>query len=229
MRKIQLAKKRERWGLTLIGKALVLLVFALLLIVFVRNIVPFLSVENTIDAKIMVVEGYVPDYAYPGIIDIFHEKGYKLIVTAGTSFDQGHYIAGVKTAAGLIRNSLINLGLDSSRVVAVPVPPEVFKDRTWHSALYSYHYIRKHYPEAKRVNIVSTGVHSRRSKVLFDMVYEPEIELGNIVVHQPSVPERGWYKSSRGFKTVVNETISYFYVKFFFWPEQNTEITEPKL
>jgi hypothetical protein len=83
-------------------------------------------------------------------------------------------------------------------------------------------------PDTKTANIVSTGVHSRRSKYLFDLVFEPEIELGNIVIDQPSVPKRGWYKSSRGFKTVLNETISYFYVKFFFWPGENVNPDEPK-
>ncbi len=228
MKQIQLANKRERWGLTVYGKALVFLVVVLLVIGFVGNIVPFLSAEKTIDAKILIIEGYVPDYAYPGIIELFQQKNYELIVTSGTSFDQGHYIAGVKTAADLIRNSLINLGFDSSKVIAVPVPPEIYKDRTWHSALYSFNYIKANYPETKKANIVSTGVHSRRSKYLFDMVFEPEIELGNIVIDQPSVPKRGWYKSSRGFKTVLNESISYLYVKLFFWPEQNNEPTEPK-
>lgn len=228
MRKIQLANKRERWGLTIYGKTLVLLIVVLLVAGFVRNIVPFLSAEKTIDAKILIVEGYVPDYAYPGIIELFHKNNYEMIVTSGTSFDQGHYIAGVKTAADLIRNSLINLGFDSSKVVAVPVPPEIFKDRTWHSAFYAYNYLRHNHPEVTKANIVSTGVHSRRSKYLFDMVFEPEIELGNIVIDQPSVPKRGWYKSSRGFKTVLNESISYLYVKLFFWPEQNYKPTEPK-
>lgn len=227
MKRFQLANKRVRWGLTVYGKTLLLLIFVVLIIAVVRGIVPFLSAEKTIDAKIMVVEGYVPDYAYPGLIQLFYEKDYELIVTSGTSFDQGHYIAGVKTAADLIRNSLINLGFDSTKVVAVPVPPHIYKDRTWHSALYSFKYIRENYPNVKQANIVSTGVHSRRSKYLFDMVFEPEIELGNIVIDQPSVPKRGWYKSSRGFKTVLNETISFLYAKLFFWPKQNYESTEP--
>ncbi len=228
MKRFKLASRRERWGLTIYGWLLILMLLVLIFWGFVRFIVPFLSVEETMDAKIMVVEGYVPDYAYPGIIRIFREEDYEFIVTSGTSFDQGFYIAGVKTAADLIRNSLLKLGFDSTKVVAVPVPPEVYKDRTWHSALYTFNYLREHFPDVKKVNIVSLGPHARRSKYLFEMVYEPEIELGNIVIPHVSVRANDWYTSSRGFRTVLNESIAYLYARLFFRPDKSKDSSEPK-
>jgi len=228
MKRIQLANKCERWGLTIYGWLLVFVFSILLIFGFVKTIVPFLSAEETVDARIMVVEGYVPDYAYPDIIRIFYEDDYELIIASGTSFDQGFYIAGMKTAAELIRNSLINLGFDSTKVVAVPVPPDVYKDRTWHSAWYTFNYIRESLPDVESVNIVSLGPHARRSKYLFEMVYEPEIRLGNIVMPHHSVKSGDWYKSSRGFRTVINETIAYLYVKLFFSPDISKDSSEPK-
>lgn len=221
MKRFALASKRERWGLTIYGRLLTLVIIAIIMLIFVKNIVGFLSAEKTIDAKIMIIEGYMPDYAFDEIIKTFNKNNYDLIITSGTTFDQGFYISGVKTAADLIRNSLLELGFDSSKVVAVPVPAKVYKDRTYHSALYSYRYIREHLPGVKSVNIVSLGPHAARSKYLFDLVFEPDIEVGNIVIPHVSISANNWYKSSRGFKTVLDETTSYFYVKFFFWPDKD--------
>lgn len=220
MKRIRLASKRERWGLTIYGWLLIMVTIVAIVVTYVKTIVPFLSVEDTIDAEVLVVEGYIPDYSYPDIIRIFHKNHYELIVTSGVSFDQGFYISGVKSSAELIRKSLIRLGFDSTKVVAVPVPPDVYKDRTWHSAFYSYHYLRKNHPEVHSINIVSLGPHSRRSKYLFEMVYEPEIRVGNIVMPHHSITANDWYKSSRGFKSVLDETISYIYAKLFFWPDK---------
>lgn len=228
MKRIQLANRRERWGLTLYGWLVIFVLLILLVIVYTKTIVPFLSAEEPIDARILLVEGYMPDYAYSDIIRIFNDGDYELIISSGTSFDQGFYISGLQTTADLIRNSLISLGFDSTKVVAVSAPPEVYKDRTWHSAYYAFGYIRNNLPGVESVNIVSLGPHARRSKYLFEMVFEPDIRLGNIVIPHNSVKVNDWYKSSRGFRTVLNETIAYFYVKLFFSPQQHYEVTEPK-
>lgn len=220
MRSFKLANKRERWGLTIYGWLFVFTLFTIAFLVYVKGIVAFLSAEDTIDAKIMVIEGYIPDYAYDEIIKSFNENNYEMIVTSGATFDQGFYLSGINTSAGLIRNSLLELGFDSAKVVAVPVPANVYKDRTYHSAIYSHKYIREHFPDVKSVNIVSLGPHATRSLYLFRMVYEPEIQVGNIVIPHISISTNNWYKSSRGFKGVMDETTSYFYVRFFFWPDK---------
>jgi hypothetical protein len=219
MKRIQLVSKRQRWGLTWYGRLLILLLLAISLQLFTKNIVGFLSSEAPVDAKIMVIEGYVPDFAFPKIIQVFEDEEYDLIVTSGTIYDQGFYLSNIHSSAELIEQSLIALGFDASKVVAIPVDPPVLKDRTYHSAKFSYNYIKAHYPETQSVNLVSLGAHSRRSRLLFKMVYEPDIQLGNIVVHYPTVTKDNWYKSSRGFRTVLNECLAYGYVLLFFSPE----------
>ena len=104
MKSIKLASKRERWGLTIYGRLLIVILIALAFLIYVKGVVGFLSAEDTIDAKIMIIEGYMPDYAYYDIIKTFNEKNYDLIISTGTTFDQGFYLSGINTAAGLIRN-----------------------------------------------------------------------------------------------------------------------------
>jgi hypothetical protein len=166
----------------------------------------------------MVVEGYVPDYAYPVIIETFHREKYDLIITTGTTYDQGFYISGIETAAELIALSLIELGFDSTKIRMVPVPPGTHVNRTYNSAVVTFRYLQQFHPETKAINIVSLGVHARRSIYLFKEVYEPTIEVGNIVIPHVAVNRLDWFKTSRGFRSVIDETIAYFYVRLFFWP-----------
>ncbi len=221
MKRVKLLNKRKRNGLSIYGWLLVVALMVALGIIGVRNAVSFLSAENTLAAKVMVVEGYIPDYAYREILDRFHKENYSLIVATGTTYDQGFYITNIKSSAELIGNSLLYLGFDSTKLAVVAVSEDVQVDRTYHSALVTRNYLRAHHPEIVKINVVSLGPHARRSLYLFEMAYEPEIEVGNIVIPQIGVDEKDWYKTSRGFRTVLDEGIAWLYVKLAFWPDTN--------
>jgi len=226
--KIRLTVKKEcrRWTIWswMIFVSIVIIVSVLI----VSNIVPFLSKETKLDAKIMVLEGYVPDYAYETVIEIFYRENYELIIATGTSYDQGFYISGIETAAELIALSLRNLGFDTTKVRMVPVPSGTHVNRTYNSALVTFNFLRNYYPETKSINIVSQGVHSRRSLYLFKKVYEPQIMVGNIVIPDIAYTKRDWYKTSRGFRNVTNEAIAYIFVKLFFWPAKQENLPGTK-
>lgn len=215
---IKLKKKTECTRWTWFSWVLFITTILLVFTVFIRNIVPFLSREEQQDAVIMVVEGYIPDYAYPEIIETFYRDNYDLIITTGTTYDQGFYISDIETAAELIALSLRALGFDTTKIRMVPVPPGTHVNRTYNSAAVTYRYIQQNIPQTKAINIISLGVHARRSLYLFEKVYEPQIEVGNIVIPHVAVNRLDWYKSSRGFRSVINEMIAYVYVRFFFWP-----------
>lgn len=218
MARIRLADKRIRWGLTLWGWMTLLVIMVLTGFVFVKTIVPFLSVEETIDSDVMIVEGYVAEYSYEHIISTFKEKNYRLLIASGTSYEQGFIISGFKTSADLIGQTLLLMGFDSTKLAIVPLSPKIQRDRTYNAALVVKKYLQENHPEIKKVNIISQSVHARRSLRLFRQAMGDEIEVGNVVIPSDFFNEDDWYKSSRGFRAVTNEAIAYFYVLFFFHP-----------
>ena len=218
MAKIRLADKRVRWGLTSWGWLTLLLLVTASVIIFLKTIVPFLCIERTIDADVMIVEGYVPEYSYKKIMNIFDENNYTLLVASGTSYEQGFIISGYNTAADLIGATLLSMGFDSTRLAIVPLSPEIQIDRTYNSALVVKKYLLENHPEVKRVNVISQSVHARRSLRLYRQAMGDEIEVGNIVVPADYFDAGNWYKNSRGFRAVTNEAVAYFYVLFFFHP-----------
>jgi uncharacterized SAM-binding protein YcdF (DUF218 family) len=159
--------KRERWGLTWAGRILLLAILILSVFILGKTAVPFLSHQDTILSKVLIIEGYVEDYAYPEIIRKIEAMDPEIIITTGTSFNQGFYISGIPSSAYLIAHSLFVLGVDSNLIHIVPVQPDVLVNRTYNSALVSKKYLMANFPEVKSVNVISTSVHSRRSLYLF--------------------------------------------------------------
>ncbi len=219
-----LISKRERWGPTWIGCVFMLFLVLTSSYALFKNIVPFLTRERTIHAKVLVIEGYLEDYAYQPIISLIKDIQPEMIITTGTSFDQGFYLTGIPSAAHLVGNSLIALGIDSTLVHIVPVNPDVVVNRTYTSALVSKNYIKKNFPGVKQINLVSTSIHSRRSHYLFKMVFEPGIQVGNIVISSNYLRNDNWYKTSRGFRAVLSETLAWLYVRLFFKPDVKKDI-----
>jgi hypothetical protein len=220
MKPIKLANKRERWGLTGWGWLAVLLLLTVWIWVTARNIVPFLSKEETIAARVMVLEGYVPDYAFPEIIRIFTEDNYEFLIATGTSYDQGFYISGVRSSAELIGKSLKNIGFDTTKMAVVPASSDVYRDRTFYTGQAVKTYLQKYRPEVKSINLVSVGVHARRSHYLYKLAIGSELKVGNIVIPDKNFNKKNWYKSSVGFRTVIFEMIGYLYIHWIFAPEK---------
>lgn len=220
MKPIKLASKRERWGLTGLGWLVVIIFFAVGIWLTGRNIVPFLSKEETIAARVMVLEGYVPDYAFGEIIRIFEEDHYELLIATGTVYDQGFYISGINSSAELIGKSLKNIGFDTTKMAIVPASSDIYRDRTFYTGQAVKTYLQKYHPEVNSINLVSVGVHARRSHYLYKLAVGNDIEVGNIVIPDRKFDEKYWYKSSVGFRTVIFETIGYLYIKMIFAPER---------
>ncbi len=218
MRRIGFIKKKNCYRLTLWGWAIIILVVMAMAFAFVRGIVPFLSSQHPAEARVMVVEGYLPDRSFEKVMGLFEEGNYDLLITTGPQFEQGFYATGILSSAGLVGKSLLAMGFDSTRLAIVPLPGYIYRDRTYHSAVFCKAYLQQHHPDVRHINLVSQSVHARRSRYLYRKAFGPQYEVGNIVIPTESINPTDWYKSSRGFRTVIDETIAYLYVILFFGP-----------
>ena len=81
--KRKIINKRERYGLTKLGWIIFLLIVIFSFIICIHSLHPFLALSARIDGDIMVVEGWLPDYALQKAVDDFQHGSYKLLVTTG--------------------------------------------------------------------------------------------------------------------------------------------------
>src|SRR5437016_14503844 len=75
--------RRERWGLSWRGWLIAFLVSVIAARLVLQNIQPFLAVTHRVDANVLVVEGWVHEYAIRVGVQEFMAGSYPRIFTTG--------------------------------------------------------------------------------------------------------------------------------------------------
>jgi hypothetical protein len=187
-----------------------------LLLALGNRVYSFLALVDPVEnADILVMEGWIPDYAVEETLAMFRDGGYEWLCTTGIEIEVGKYFTDAVSYAGLGGATLLDLGMDADRLI-IAHGPEVYRDRTWHSAVALKTELEKRgmLERVQALNLVSFGTHARRSRNVFRAVFGPEIEVGVV-----SIPTRGydpdkWYGYSGGVKAVITELISLAYEWF---------------
>jgi hypothetical protein len=180
------------------------------------HIQPFLAPTSPIKADILVVEGWIPDYALKNAIAEFKTGGYQKLVTTGVPVELGYYLIQYKNLAELAAATLIALGFDQDKLVAVPAP-EVIRDRTVASAVALRQWIADSDLKVESINLYTFDVHARRSWLIFKQALAPEIKVGVIVVENQKYDPKQWWIYSEGVRRIISETIAYIYARFVNW------------
>jgi len=214
--KISLIRRREMWAITWEGWVTAIAGLIITMLLIITNIHPFLAVNAPIKADILVVEGWLPDYAVESAIAEFKKGGYRQLITTGLPVGKGYYLAEYKNYAELTAATCIALGFDKDKVVAVPAP-SVVKHRTAASAIALREWLAASSIKVDSINLYSFGTHARRSWMVFKEVMKPEIEVGIIAAEPQDYNPQEWWKSSEGFRTVTGEIIAYIYARFVDW------------
>jgi len=209
----KLYKKKECIRLSWFSILLILLMLFLFFRVIGSSLYNFLSPIKETTTKILVVEGWIDDFSIEQAYKIFQEGDYELIITTGGPLEIGYLATRFVTAAELGKTTFLILGMDSTKIVSV-ASKRVLTERTFHSALTLKEWFLEYRPDIKSFNLISLGPHSRRSWYLFQKAM-PDKEIGVIALGDQRFDPQKWWKSSKGTRTVLAETIGIFYVFFF--------------
>lgn len=210
-----LVRRRERWSPTLAGWAVLVVALVGLALWGRSSIHTFLAPTEPINADVLVVEGWLPDYALEGVITEFRSRPYHCLITTGGPIDVGEAFAHYKTYAALSAATLSRLGLDSTKIVAVP-SPRLEVNRTFASALSLKRWLKISGARIQSLNLYSLGVHTRRSRLLFQIALGNSIPIGSIAATDFSYDARRWWQYSSGVEAVFFESVGYLYVKTLF-------------
>ncbi len=210
---IRLRHRHQKWMLTARGW-LVAITFALSLIIsIITHIHPFLAVNSPLKADVLVVEGWLPDYALKDAIAEFQSGAYHKIITTGGPLPIGFYLAEYNNFADLSAATLKKLGLEEEKLIAVPAP-DVMKKRTYASAVALRQWLSSSDLKVEAINLYTLDVHARRSWLIFKKVLAPKIKTGVIAIKSRDYEPKNWWSSSAGVRAVIFETIAYIYARF---------------
>ncbi len=188
------------------------------LVVFgVRGAYSFLAVSDPVDNGALVVEGWLPDYAFQEAIKEFRKGYHSQIFVTGGPLENGAPLSEYRTFAELGAATLLRLGGGTNAVQAVPAP-RVQLDRTYASAVALKNWLDSHAITETNFNVISLGPHSRRSRLLFEKALGKNYNVGVIAVGNQEYDTNHWWESSSGVRTMMDESIAYLYVRLSFRP-----------
>lgn len=215
-----LLDRKERWSLSWRGR--LILASALLLVgaLVLKGVYPFLATTHRVNANILVVEGWIHEYAIRVALKEFQSNHYARIFTTGGPVEgTGGYINDYCTSASVGADLLRKNGLANGSVQMVP-SRVMDRDRTYGSAVALRNWLRDQNMAVSSIDVVTEDVHARRTRVLFEKALGNNVTVGIIAVPNPDYDWRRWWWYSEGVKAVGSEALAYIYTRFLFYPSE---------
>jgi hypothetical protein len=208
--------RRERWGLSLRGKLIFLALLTGLALVAGWRSHRFLALTRPVPSDVLIIEGWIPDYALDEAVEHYRGAGYAKLLTCGGITKDGWHSVPKYTAAEWAESRLRRRGI-TNNLFAVPCRVER-ADRTYHSALAVKGWFATNGPPPQAVNIITLGPHARRTRLLFQKALGDQVQIGIIALESRDYDPGHWWRSSDGVRQVVGEMLAYLYARFFFFP-----------
>ena len=214
---VRLTTIRKCRVLTPIGWVVLSMGFGLVMVSVILFVHPFLAPTKPIHGDILVVEGWLPDYALEKVKELFQQGSYQLLVTTGAKVRVGYHLSEYKTWAELAASRLKNLDFPEDKMMTAPAHKNIKRDRTYHSILAVQRRLNKEGFNEASIDIVSLGAHARRSWFLSEKIFS-SVNVGVIAISPNEYDVSRWWLSSRGVRNVLSELIAYLYARFIFSP-----------
>jgi uncharacterized SAM-binding protein YcdF (DUF218 family) len=219
-----LFNRKERWALSQRGRLILASALLLIGVLLLKGVYPFLATTHRVDADVLVVEGWVHDYAVQAAVNEFRSGSYRRVfTTGGPVVGIGRYINDFQTSASVGADLLKNAGVPPEVVHMVP-SHTIDRDRTYSSAIALRDWIQEHQPFLRRINVVTETTHARRTRLLFQKALGKNVQVGIIAAPNPDYNNERWWWYSEGVKDVGSETLAYLYARLFFHPPESCTI-----
>jgi uncharacterized SAM-binding protein YcdF (DUF218 family) len=218
-----LLNRKERWALSWRGWLVLALALLLVGALCIKNVYPFLAITHRVNANILVVEGWIHEYAIRAAVKEFQSNHYqRVFTTGGPVVGSGGYINDFHTSASVGADLLRKNGLANGSVQMVP-SRMMGRDRTYGSAVALRTWFRDHNMAVPGINIVTEDLHARRSRLLFQKAFGKDVQVGIIAVANVDYPANRWWHYSEGLKDVVSEFAAYLYARLLFFSPEPTD------
>jgi DUF218 domain len=210
--------RRERWGLSWRGWLLITAVGLVGTYLAFLNVHPFLAVTHRVNTNILVVEGWMQQYAIRAGAEEFKSGSYeRVFTTGGPQSGEARYTNDYNTAASVGAEILKKFGVPDDHVQMVP-SRVIVRERTYSSAVALRDWFREHGVSVHSMNVVTEDAHARRTQFLYQKAFGKNVLVGVIAVQNPDYDPRNWWRYSAGVREVIGESIAYIYARFFFYP-----------
>lgn len=214
-----LFRRRSIWLPTVRGWLAALALALALAWIVLHHVHDFLAPDEPVAAELLVVEGWMAPEELREAVQLVRSEGYRRVVTTGGPLQGWGERLAAPDYASLARQFLIEQGLEPDTVIAVPAPASA-QSRTYLSAVMVREWARAQVPPPRELDVLSVGVHSRRTWRMYELALGDSIEVGIRSAEPTEYEAREWWRSSYGGKVVVGECLSWVWSVLFFHPPE---------
>ncbi len=216
--------RRERWSLSWRGRLILAFAVVLISVLVLRSVYPFLAVTHRVNAHVLVVEGWIHEYAIRAALKEFQTNQYQQVfTTGGPVVGTGGYINDFCTSASVGADLLRKNGFPNGSVQMVP-SRVMDRDRTYGSAVALRNWFHDHDMAVSGIDVVTEDVHARRTRLLFQKALGDKVAVGVIAIPNPDYDARRWWRYSEGLKDVLSEAVTYVYARLLFYPSEPVRV-----
>ena len=208
-----LFRRRQIWLPTWQGALLLVVVVAAASLIALRHLASYLATNDPVAARdgrgasTLIVEGWLEEDGLDAAIAVIASGRYQRVIASGGPIDGWRESRSWPTYAERAADYLRRHGVDSIPVVAVAAP-EVAQDRTYVSAVVVREWLRRQGGTIDAIDLFSGSVHARRSRLVFQMAFGPEVDVGIFAAAPGRYALERWWTTSEGVKAVLGEAIS---------------------
>ena len=216
--------RKERWGFSWRGRLILALLGFSTAVLLLLNVQPFLAETHRVNTNVLVVEGWIHEYAIRAAVEEFRRGSYQRVFTTGGPVTGiGHYVNDYQTSASVGADLLKNAGVPPEFVQMVP-SRVMDRDRTYGSAVALREWLHEHNMPVHSINVLTEDSHARRTRLLFKKALGKNLTVGIIAVPNTDYDARRWWRYSEGVKDVGSEAFAYIYARFFFYPSEPSNV-----
>lgn len=217
MKHITLFRPRQIWMPTIFGWSFLLVAILVMCLFTMRNIYSFLAPNEPLGARILVVEGWLAPKELDQAIDTFKKGGYELIVTTGGPISGWPELPTHSNYAKVAADYLAQHGVARNLIIFVPTPSSA-QERTFLSAVVLRDSAHQLGMKFDAIDLFSSGAHSRRSRLLFQMAFGQKVSIGVLTARPAEYDPKVWWRTSSGVESIVYQSLGLLWVKCCFWP-----------
>jgi hypothetical protein len=201
---------------TLVGWLLMLLVIGLIIGLLLRNMAVFLTVNEPVGAEYLVIEGWMDKAELDQGLAYFAANDFKkLVIVGGPISNDFHGID--SNYAQRAADYLQQRGLSKEKMAIVTTPYSA-QARTFLNAVMVREWLKQQGIAITRLDVFSSGVHTRRSRDLYRLAFGERVSIGVIASRPRDFDPARWWRTSDSGKSVAVEFAAWFLVKCCFHP-----------
>ena len=198
-------QRRATWSPRFLGRLciVVLLVSPVIWLWFCGE--AFFSLTRRLPAEILIVEGWIGSDGIRAAAAEFERGGYQYILATGGQTKDWQDPSNFAEIAG---QELIGLGIPKDRIIVAPIR-EVEHERTFKSAVAAWRALNQRGMHPEAINVLTSGPHARRSRLVYAKVYSPATQVGVIAWAPSDYKAEPWWRSSGRTKCFLKEIVGY--------------------